>query len=132
MEPGVVFCLKANDEGANPKDGNPTWPFHLVYVTDSGEVRGTHTNPKAALDIIRAACAGVTEPVMNLCRQFNKETRDGTNMGAYTELLDAAVSQVSGVQAQKGMESLFSLGEVGTGTTLAFDDYSLVSFVVLR
>ena len=132
VEPGVVFCLKANDEGANPKDGNPTWPFHLVYVTDSGEVRGTHTNPKAALDIIRAACAGVTEPVMELCQQFNKETRDGTNMGAYTELLDAAVSQVSGVQAQKGMESLFSLGEVGTGTTLAFDDYSLVSFVVLR
>ena len=53
-------------------------------------------------------------------------------MGAYTKLLDAAVSQVSGVQAQKGMESLFSLGEVGSGTTLAFDDYSLMSFVVLR
>lgn len=132
VEPGVVFCLKANDEGANPKDGNPTWPFHLVYVTNTGEVRGTHTNPKSALDIIRAACAGVTEPVMDLCRQFNKETRDGTNMGAYTKLLDAAVSQVSGVQAQKGMESLFSLGEVGSGTTLAFDDYSLMSFVVLR
>ena len=132
VEPGVVFCLKANDEDANPKDGNPTWPFHLVYVTDSGEVRGTHTNPKAALDIMRAACAGQSVPVMELCRQFNRQTRDGTNMDAYTELLDAAVSQVSGVQADKGMESLFSLGEVGAGTTLAFDDYSLVSFVVLR
>lgn len=132
VEPGAVFCLKANDEGADPKDGNPTWPFHLVYVTRDGEVRGTHTNPKAALDIVRAACSGITEPVMELCRQFNRETRDGTRMGDYTELLDAAVGRVSGVQAEKGMESLFSLGEVGIGTTLAFDDYSLVSFVVLR
>ena len=42
------------------------------------------------------------------------------------------VTGTGGIQADKGMESLFSLGEVGTGTTLAFDDYPLVSFVVLR
>ena len=29
------------------------------------------------------------------------------------------------------MESLFSLGEVGSGVSLGFDDYSLISFVVL-
>jgi hypothetical protein len=33
---------------------------------------------------------------------------------------------------RKGMESLFSLGEVGSGVTLGFNDYSLLSFVVLR
>ena len=95
-------------------------------------MHGTHTNPKAALDVMRAACSGKTDSIAELCRQFNRETRDGTRMGTYTDLLNAAVEQVSGVQADRGIESLFSLGEVGTGTTLAFDDYSLVSMLVLR
>ena len=30
------------------------------------------------------------------------------------------------------IESLFSLGEVGSGVTLGFDDYSLVSLAVLK
>ena len=35
-------------------------------------------------------------------------------------------------RSTKGMESLFSLGEVGSGVSLGFDDYSLISFVVLQ
>lgn len=53
-------------------------------------------------------------------------------MNHYSDLLDAAVSEITGVQESKGMESLFSLGEVGNGAGLGFDDYSLVSFVVMR
>ena len=53
-------------------------------------------------------------------------------MGTYTYLLDKVVAAINGVQQDKGIESLFSLGEVGTGTSLGFDDYSLVSFAVLR
>lgn len=69
---------------------------------------------------------------MELCRTFNKETRDGERMGRYTELLDGVVEAITGVQETKGVESLFSVGEVGGGVSLGFDDYSLVSFVVLR
>ena len=82
--------------------------------------------------MMRACCAGESEPIAELCRDFNRETRDGERMGAYTELLDKVVSTISGVQQDKGIESLFSLGEVGTGTSLGFDDYSLISFAVLR
>lgn len=131
IEPGVVFCCKQNDEERDPKDTNPVFPYYLVYVAESGEVRTRHTQPKAALDVMRAACSGKDEPDANLCQAFNKATRDGTDMSHYTELLEKAVSQITGIQESKGMESLFTLGEVGAGASLSFDDYSLVSFVVL-
>lgn len=27
VEPGIVFCLKQNDESRDPKDTNPTFPY---------------------------------------------------------------------------------------------------------
>ncbi len=129
---GVIFCLRQNDEGKDPKDSNPTFPYYVVYVSQDGDVMTKHTQPKQALDIMRAACAGEAEPIAELCRAFNRETRDGERMDAYTDLLDKVVAAINGVQQDKGIESLFSLGEVGSGTSLGFDDYSLVSLVVLR
>ena len=132
VAPGVVFCLRQNDSSRDPKDSNPTFPYCLVYVSQDGARVSAHTQPKTALDLMRAACAGCAEPVAELCRAFNKETRDGSRMERYTELLNAAVASITGMQEEKGIESLFSLGEVGSGAALGFDDYSLVSFVVLR
>ncbi len=132
VAPGVIFCLRQNDETCDPKDTNPTFPHYVVYVSQDGQVMTKHTQPKQALDIMRAACAGQVEPVAELCREFNRQTRNGERMDAYTDLLDKVVAVINGVQQDKGIESLFSLGEVGAGTSLGFDDYSLVSFVVLR
>ena len=42
------------------------------------------------------------------------------------------MAAIGGIQQDKGIESLFSLGEVGSGVSVGFDDYSLVSLVVLR
>ena len=131
VRPGVIFCLKQNDERKDPKDTNPTFPYYVVYVTADGSKVTKHTQPKPALDLMRAACGGQTEAIGELCQQFNRETRDGTRMDAYTDLLDDVVGTITGVQETKGMESLFSLGEVGSGVSLGFDDYSLISFVVL-
>ena len=132
VAPGIVFCLAQSDEGADPKDTNPTFPYYVVYVSQDGNVMTKHTQPKQALDIMRACCAGKTEPMAELCRAFNCETRDGERMDVYTDLLDKVVAAINGVSQEKGIESLFSLGEVGSGTSLGFDDYSLVSLVVLR
>ena len=132
IEPGVVFCLKQNDDNRDPKDTNPTFPYYITYVSQSGTSMTKHTQPKPALDVMRACCAGEPEAIADLCREFNRETRDGENMEFYTDLLDKVVATISGVQQDKGIESLFSLGEVESGTSLGFDDYSLVSFAVLR
>ena len=132
VAPGVVFCLRQNDSARDPKDSNPTFPYCVVYVSSDGSKVTRHTQPKPALDLMRAACSGQREPLLDLCKVFNAETRDGLRMDVYTDLLDDAVAAITGVQEAKGMESLFSLGEVGSGVTLGFNDYSLLSFVVLR
>ena len=130
--PGAVFCLKQNDEGTDPMDSNPVFPYCVVYVAADGARVTRHTQPKRALDVMRAACAGHPEPLMGLCCEFNRETGDGLRMGAYTGLLNRVVASITGVQEEKGVESLFSSGEVGGGTASGFDDYSLVAFAVLR
>lgn len=132
IEPGIIFCLKQNDEANNPKDSNPIYPYYVLYVTESGHVRGTHTQPKVALDIMRAACSGFNEPLLDLCRSFNRQTRDGIDMSSLSDMLDAAIERITGVSESKGIESLFSLGEVGSSSGMSFDDYSLVSFIVMR
>lgn len=132
VAPGVVFCLKQSDPSHDPKDSNPTFPYYVVYISQDGSNITKHTQPKPALDIMRACCAGEPGVIAGLCRVFNRETRDGQCMDAYTDLLDKVVSAINGVRQDKGIESLFSLGEVGDGTVLGFDDYSLVSFAVLR
>lgn len=131
VEPGILFCLRQNDESRDPKDTNPTFPFYVIYVTNEGSVTTSHTQPKNALDIMRAACDGQTEPVLDLCKRFNQKTKDGTDMSSVNALLQAAVADITGIQEAKGIESLFSAGEVGSGAALGFDDYSIVSFVVL-
>lgn len=131
VDPGIIFCLKQNDERRDPKDTNPTFPYYVIYVTENGSVMSSHTQPKMALDIMRAACDGQVESLSDLCKHFNRKTKDGTDMASVNELLQAAVSDITGIQEVKGIEQLFSVGEVGSGATLGFDDYSIVSFVVL-
>ena len=132
IKPGAIFCLKQNNEEIDPKDTNPIFPYYIVYISNEGEVLTKHTQPKPALDIMRAVCADHPEPIMDLCREFNKETKDGLKMELYTDMLDNAVSNITGVQQNKGIESLFSLGEVGNGPSMNFDDYTLISFVVIK
>lgn len=132
VKPGVIFCIRQNNQNEAPVDANPTFPYYVVYVSRDGEVLTKHTQPKMALDIMRAACAGYSKPLTRLCALFNRETRDGLRMDTYTDLLDTVVAAINGVQQDKGIESLFSIGEIGTGTVRGFNDYSLVSFVVLK
>ena len=132
VRPGVVFCLRQNDETRDPKDTNPLFPYYVAYVAEDGTVASGHTQPKMALDLMRAACAGVAEPDPTLCDLFKRQTNDGLDMSAYTGLLEKMIEGITGVQEAKGLESLFTLGEVGAAAPSSFDDYSLVSFVVLR
>lgn len=133
IKPGVVFCLKQNDESKGSRSSNPTFPYCLVAVNIDGQVATVHTHPKAALDIMRGVCAGKGEYSQELCDKFNRETDDGQDMSTYTRLLESAVRRISGVEEKTVIDSLFDLGEPGgSAANLGFDDYSLISFVVMR
>ncbi len=93
IQPGVIFCLRQVG-GARSDTVNPLQPYFLVYVLNDGMVRFSFTHPKQILEIMRALCAGKTQPYEALCRLFDQETQQGADMGKVDELLKRALASL--------------------------------------
>ncbi|WP_201318257.1 helicase-related protein [Paenibacillus sp. EPM92] len=132
--PGVIFCLKQTTNLKKNTQSSGIFPYFLVYVSDLGDIRLTHSSAKAILDLYKGLCNGEKQLYQELCDLFNKETNDGSQMDFYTELLEQAVSSIIGVTEEKGIQSLFSLG----GTSVlkdkinGLDDFELISFLIVK
>ncbi|MBR3560579.1 MAG: DEAD/DEAH box helicase family protein [Oscillospiraceae bacterium] len=132
--PGVVFVLKNINDSVNIDDQNRIHPFYMVYIREDGEVVCDYLNPKAMLDKLRLLCRGKSEPFMELCRAFNKETDDGRDMRAVSELLSEAINSIVDVKEESDIDSLFKPG--GTSALMSavsgLDDFELICFLVVR
>jgi len=95
IRPGVVYCLKQTEAGISDTV-NPLQPYFLVYIQEDGVVRFNFTHPKQILEILREFCAGKSEPYEELCRAFDQETRNGTAMQWYDDLLTKALKAIEG------------------------------------
>ena len=108
VEPGVMYVLKNKNNGVNIDRSNLLHPFYMVYLSHTGTVICDHLSPKKLLDKMRYACKDKTEPNKVLCKQFNKETRDGKNMRHYSDLLQSAIESIITVKEESDIDSLFS------------------------
>lgn len=133
-EPGVIFVLRNVNPGVNIQGRNHLHPFYLVYVKDDGEILHGHLDPKDALDAMRLLCRGKTEPDAELCRAFNRETKNGRDMRRQARLLKDAVGSIIDAKAESDIDSFF-----GGGTTSfleddveGLDDFELVCFLAVR
>lgn len=86
------------------------------------------------LDLYKVLCEGKTKPIEKLVKQFNKETKNGNKMKKYTELLEKAVFDIKGVVEQKGIQSLFQIGQATLfkNTVTGLNDFELISFLVIK
>lgn len=134
IEQGVIFVLCNRNNGVNINKQNRLHPFYLVYLKNNGEVVYNHLNVKSTLDVLRATSKGRTEPLAELCRSFNKETKDGAKMAKYNELLQDAVLSIMEVKEENDLESLFKVGSkvLFQQGIDGLDDFELISFVVIR
>jgi len=132
--PGAVFVLRNINSGVNIDKQNRLHPFYLVYISDMGEVICDHLSPKEMLDDLRFLCKGKSQPLKDLCRAFNHDTRDGRDMRKYSELLQDAVHSIIDVKEASDIDSLFKAG--GTNALNAqidgLDDFELICFFVIR
>ena len=131
---GVIYVLKNRNNGVNIDRKNRLHPFYLVYITKDSEVFINHLEPKDLLDHLRHLCRGKAEPIMELCRKFNGETRDGSHMGTYSKLLGDAISSIVKVKEQT---DLFSFLDGDSGSLFGneirgLDDFELICFLVVR
>ncbi len=134
VEPGVMYVLKNKNNGVNIDRSNLLHPFYMVYLSHTGTVICDHLLPKKLLDKMRYACKDKTEPDKTLCKQFNKETRDGKNMRHYSDLLQSAIESIITVKEESDIESLFSVGETSalTYNIKGLDDFELITFLVIK
>ena len=131
---GVVYVLKNRSNSVNIDQKNRLHPFYMVYLTDDGEVFINHLQPKELLDRVRYMCRGKVEPIAELCRSFNKETKDGYNMKHYSYLLGDAITSIISVKEQSDIDLLLSgfQGELFTKEIKGLDDFELICFLVVR
>lgn len=134
VEPGVMYVLKNKNNGVNIDRSNLLHPFYMVYLSHTGTVICDHLSPKKLLDKMRYACKDKTEPDKVLCKQFNKETRDGKNMRHYSDLLQSAIESIITVKEESDIDSLFSVGETSalTYNIKGLDDFELICFLVVK
>lgn len=132
--PGVVFVLKNRNNEINIDRKNRLHPFYMVYISKDSEVIVDHLDPKDLLDRMRHLCRGKSEPLLELCRKFNAETRDGQRMGTYSRLLGDAISSLI---KTKETTDLFSFLDGDTGSLFGnevrgLDDFELICFLIVR
>ena len=131
---GTIFVLKNRTAGVNIDHKNQLHPFYMVYIRDDGEVMVDHLHPKDLLDKMRMICKPTTKPDVALCREFNKETRDGLRMNKYSELLGKAIQSILTVKEESDMDSFLNgfSGELFEETITGLDDFELICFLVIK
>lgn len=132
--PGVVFVLKNRNNSVNIDRKNRLHPFYIVYIGQDSSVIVNHLEPKDLLDRLRMLCKGKSEPIMELCRKFNGETRDGQRMGTYSRLLGDAIASIVKVKEQSDLFSFFE-GDPDAlfgNEVRGLDDFELICFLVIR
>ena len=134
IEEGVIFCLKQKNIDDDIKGANSLFPYYLIYVSSDGKIKIPHSQAKNILDIYKGICLEQKEVNNIEINKFNQETNYCNDMKKYTDLLEKAVFNVKGIEEEKGIKSLFSLG----GSTLTdnqisgLNDFELVSFLVIK
>lgn len=131
---GVIYCLKQKKYVAKQEAATSLYPYYLVYVNKDGSIHVKNTNPKKILDLYKVLCQTKDEPIERLVKDFNKNTNNGVDMSEYTDLLEKAVYDIKGIVEQKGIQSLFQIGQATLldNTVSGLNDFELVSFLVVK
>ena len=132
-KPGVIFVLKNVNQKINIKNQNRLHPFYMVYVGMDGEIITNHLQPKDTLDEMRHIARGKTEPDKELCKIFNKETRDGRDMGKVSGLLEDAIGSIIEAKDEEDIDSFFTAGKTSfqSGGFSGLEDFELICFMVV-
>lgn len=132
--PGVIYVLKNRNNSVNIDNQNRLHPFYMVYIGEDGKVVCNHLNPKNMLDKMRLMCKGKNEPLPEVYKQFNVETKDGKNMNFFNKLLGDSISSIIEVKDESDMDSFLSgdFIDFKHGQIKGLDDFELICFLVIK
>lgn len=131
---GVIFVLRNVNNSVNEGNRNRIHPFYMVYVKEDGDIVCDYLNPKKLLDDFRLLCRGKNEPIREVYEEFNRETKDGTDMTATSELLSFAIESIIDTKEESDIDSFLSGGQVSflANEIKGLNDFELICFLVVR
>ena len=138
-ETGVIFFLRQRNASTDKqrKAASPIHPFYAVYIRNSGDIRYGCANVRQVLDLFESATAGKTQPLQDLCIQFDSETKNGENMGLYNGLLKAVIDHVKRAHTTTQIKGMgiggtrdFALS-LESETPRDISDFELVTWLVI-
>ena len=97
VRPGVIFFLRQRNASVDKqeKTASPIHPYYAVYIRATGDIRYGCPNARQVMEAFEASAVGKTEPLQRLCDQFDRETRNGTDMSHYDKLLNTVIAHIS-------------------------------------
>jgi len=133
IQPGVLFCLRSENEKVRRDTVNALDPYYLVYVGDTGEVILNFQHTKKILDFFKKLSLGRSQPDTEAVACFEKATRNVKDMSHYKDLLGKAVAAITGKAEEKGVESLFQRGgtAISKDTFRGIDDFEVISYLII-
>ena len=131
---GVIFALKNINQNVNINNTNRLHPFYLIYISEDGKVIFNHLQAKDILDTFRTLAKNKNKPNYKLCDIFNKETKDGSKMGKYSELLQKSIMSIVEVKEEQDIKGIFSAGgtSIGNNSIKGLNDFELICFLVIK
>ena len=96
-ETGVIFFLRQRNASTDKqkKAASPIHPFYAVYIRNNGDIRYGCVNTREVLNLFESAAREKSQPLQDLCIQFDTETQNGENMALYNRLLRAVINHIS-------------------------------------
>ncbi len=135
IEPGVIFCLRAEGPAAAraAEPGYSLAPHYLVHVGEDGTVLLPYPQTKQILDRLKRLCIGRDIPDASACERFDQETDRGKDMRKPQQLLATAVASVVGKTEERAVASLFTPGGTHAmrGEFAGNEDFEVAAFFVV-
>lgn len=139
IEPGIIFCLRAEGPGAAKARAGagagdyPLAPIYLAHVGDDGTTVLAYPQAKRILDRLKRLALGRELPDLGASHRHDKQTRNGEDMRHAQKLLASAVASVVGKNEERAVASLFSPGGTHAmkGEFAGTGDFEVLAFLVV-
>jgi hypothetical protein len=116
----------------NVYNNNAIFPYYLCYINIEGEIFIPANNPKRCLDYFKKLCLGKNEVISDLMSGFQKETKAGSKMHLYAQLLQTTITHLKGVDDELGLDTLAMPGGTKLSKSSVISTYELISFLVIK
>ncbi len=110
IKPGIIYCLRQQEEVEGGSTINPLFPYFLAYVRDDGMVKYSYVQSKQVLEMMRVLCQNWVAPYEALCKIFHEETENGSNMQMPDALLKAVITETNRLFKKKNLSQLTTGG----------------------